>query len=376
MFPFMTAPHCTLKRSRTQAAPLAPLLPGGERSARAARRVRGPGRCVNGRSLPPHPNPLPSGERERAQPLASPVPIPTSSRCVAPRHDAQAAPLAQPLPGGERSARFARRVRGNRPAESHLPPHPNPLPSGERERAQSLASPVQIPTSPRCVAPRHDAQSPPLALPLPGGERSARFARRVRGPGRCVNGRSLPPHPNPLPTQVGPARLAHDKCETRASPVSRERERAQSLASPVPIPTSSRCVAPRHDAQAAPLAPPLPGGERSARAARRVRGNRPAESHLPPHPNPLPSGERERAQSLASPVPIPTSSRCVAPRHDAQSPPLAPPLPGGERSARFARRVRGPGRCVNGRSLPPHPNPLPTQVGPARLAHDKCETRA
>src|SRR5215813_7604981 len=308
MFPFIGAPHPTLKSGRAQSAPLAPPLPGGERSARFARRVRGPGRCVNGRSLPPHPNPLPtqvgparlahdkcetraspvSLERERAQSLASPVPIPTSSRCVAPRHDAQAAPLAPPLPGGERSARAARRVRGNRPAESHLPPHPNPLPSGERERAQSLASPVPIPTSSRCVAPRHDAQSAPLALPLPGGERSARFARRVRGPGRCVNGRSLPPHPNPLPTQVGPARLAHDKCETRASPVSRERERAQSLASPVPIPTSSRCVAPRHDAQAAPLAPPLPGGERSARAARRVRGNRPAESHLPPHPNPLP----------------------------------------------------------------------------------------
>src|SRR5262245_46020584 len=89
---------------------------------------------------------------------------------------AQSAPLAPPLPGGERSARFARRVRGNRPAESHLPPHPNPLPSGERERAQSLASPVPIPTSSRCVAPRHGAQSPPLALPPPGGERSALFA--------------------------------------------------------------------------------------------------------------------------------------------------------------------------------------------------------
>src|SRR5262245_65814630 len=48
-----------------------------------------------------------------------------------------------------------------------------------------------------------------------------------------------------------------------------------------------------------PLAPPLPGGERSTREARRVRGQWPIESHSPPHPNPLSAGERECAEFAA-----------------------------------------------------------------------------
>jgi hypothetical protein len=47
-------------------------------------------------------------------------------------------PLARPLPSGERSDRLACeaiRVRGQVPIERFLPPHPNPLPNGERERA-------------------------------------------------------------------------------------------------------------------------------------------------------------------------------------------------------------------------------------------------
>src|SRR5215475_12868557 len=42
-------------------------------------------------------------------------------------------------PGGERSAREARRVTGSRPIDGHLPPHPVPLPAGERELAESVA---------------------------------------------------------------------------------------------------------------------------------------------------------------------------------------------------------------------------------------------
>src|SRR5262245_45819065 len=53
-----------------------------------------------------------------------------------------------------------------------------------------------------------------------------------------------------------------------------------------------------------PLAPPLPGGERSDREAIRVRGQGPIESHLPPHPTPLPPGERERAQFAAASSPV------------------------------------------------------------------------
>src|SRR5262245_8402507 len=68
---------------------------------------------------PPHPDPLPNGERERAEFAAS--------WCLnrTRRDDLnEAEPLAPPLPGGERSARLARRVRGSRAIESHAPPHP------------------------------------------------------------------------------------------------------------------------------------------------------------------------------------------------------------------------------------------------------------
>src|SRR5262245_55966804 len=65
------------------------------------------------------------------------------------------------------------------------------------------------------------------------------LARRVRGNRAIEN--HLPPHPTPLPTQVGPARLAHEKCETRASPVSREREHAEFAA--LSNPNRTACVA-------------------------------------------------------------------------------------------------------------------------------------
>src|SRR5262245_60437727 len=217
--------------------------------------------------------------------------------CAAPPVRTQANPLAPPLPGGKRSAREARRVRGQGLIESHLPPHPNPLPCGERERAESAAC--------SCRPLLVRTQGAPLAPPLPGGERSAREAGRVRGQGLIES--HLPPHPNPLPCG--------------------ERERAESAA------CSRRPLLVR--TQGAPLAPPLPGGERSAREARRVRGQGPIESHLPPHPNPLPCGDRGRAESAAC------SCRPLLVR--TQGAPLAPPLPGGERSAREARPVRGQG---------------------------------
>src|SRR5262249_34804873 len=46
-------------------------------------------------------------------------------------------------------------------------------------------------------------------------------------------------------------------------------------------------------------------GEVDLRAKRtsRVRGDGPIESHLPPHPTPLPLGEREPAECAASPCP-------------------------------------------------------------------------
>ena len=64
-----------------------------------------------------------------------------------------------------------------------------------------------------------------------------------------------------------------------------------------------------------PLAPPLPGGERSDREAIRVRGQELFESHSPPHPDPLPAGERERAEFLATSVPEPdTVTHQASPR--------------------------------------------------------------
>src|SRR5215475_1009723 len=51
---------------------------------------------------------------------------------------------------------------------------------------------------------------------------------------------------------------------------------------------------------ARPLAPPRPSGERSARSCAPGEGARAhIESHSPPHPNPLPAGERERAEFAA-----------------------------------------------------------------------------
>lgn len=41
-------------------------------------------------------------------------------------------PKFPPLPVGERSARFARRVRGKVESLDAKPPHPSPLPTGER----------------------------------------------------------------------------------------------------------------------------------------------------------------------------------------------------------------------------------------------------
>jgi hypothetical protein len=45
--------------------------------------------------------------------------------------------------------------------------------------------------------------------------------------------------------------------------------------------------------------PPLPAGERSDREAIRVRGFGLLDIPEPPHPNPLPYGERERAELVA-----------------------------------------------------------------------------
>jgi A/G-specific adenine glycosylase len=53
---------------------------------------------------------------------------------------------------------------------------------------------------------------------------------------------------------------------------------------------------PRHALREAPQFSPLPGGERSARAAGWVRGKqsrKKSRAKTPPHPNPLPPGERE-----------------------------------------------------------------------------------
>src|SRR3984893_17215479 len=49
-------------------------------------------------------------------------------------------PLASPLPAGERSAHEVRRVRGIGTLDEAGPPHPNPLPTGERERTELAAA--------------------------------------------------------------------------------------------------------------------------------------------------------------------------------------------------------------------------------------------
>ncbi len=65
-----------------------------------------------------------------------------------------------PLPVGERSTREARRVRGDCPIESPISPHPNPLPSGERERAESGATvAIKSHLHPRHVSQRGDILS-------------------------------------------------------------------------------------------------------------------------------------------------------------------------------------------------------------------------
>src|SRR5262249_10515639 len=90
----------------------------------------------------------------------------------------------------------------------------------------------------------------------------------------------------------------------------------------------------RRNRQAGPLqlAPPLPSGERHrrpsaavleaknadakhrlSREAIRVRGRGPIENPAPPHPNPLPTGERERAEFSA------TSMRCQATQYRASN---------------------------------------------------------
>src|SRR5262245_3538870 len=165
--------HALLLTVRTQANPLAPPLPGGERSAREARRVRGQGLIES--HLPPHPNPLPSGEREHAEFCAC------SCRPLLVR--TQGAPLAPPLPGGERWAGEARRVRGEGPSEVPLPPPPTPPPGGGGERPGSPA----CPRGPLLVRTR----GAPLAPPPPGGERWAREARGGGGQGPIES--PLPP---------------------------------------------------------------------------------------------------------------------------------------------------------------------------------------
>src|SRR5262245_29855142 len=178
-----------------------------------------------------------------------------------------------------------------------LPPHPNPLPAGETERAEFVAC------SMRCSS-GENAGKPACSTSPRWGEVGARSAP---GEGARAYRESLAPSPQPSPLRGEGAR------------------RVCRLLLQAPVVRT----------QGAALAPPRPGGERPAREARRVRGQGLIESHLPPHPNPLPCGERERAESAAC------SCRPLLVR--TQGAPLAPPLPGGERSAREARRVRGQG---------------------------------
>src|SRR6266511_5296535 len=64
-------------------------------------------------------------------------PIELTAHVMQQRPDARAA--ASPLPAGERSAHEVRRVRGLRSIERPEPPHPTPLPYGEREQTESAA---------------------------------------------------------------------------------------------------------------------------------------------------------------------------------------------------------------------------------------------
>src|SRR5205085_2427928 len=87
--------------------------------------------------------------------------------------------LSSPLPCGERSARGARRVRGHRSSEGAAPPHPNPLPTGEREPTacaarNSRGAPVEI-----GVAQVDAGAARPGAHA--GVQREQEFARRAVG---------------------------------------------------------------------------------------------------------------------------------------------------------------------------------------------------
>src|SRR5471032_3520642 len=85
-------------------------------------------------------------------------------------------PPFSPLPLGERSTRETRRVRGEVILGKPDPPHPNPLPRGEREfcgvRRGDLCSPVQTFLQTRVIArvfywPREGRLRCPLEADLP-----------------------------------------------------------------------------------------------------------------------------------------------------------------------------------------------------------------
>src|SRR5262245_61790714 len=94
----------------------------------------------------------------------------------------EAKPLAPPRPVGERSARFARRVRGNRAIERSLPPHPNPLPNGERERAEFAAKLARSPDERSEIrgSDAHFREPPDKSSPHDRSEKTPRARGRTR----------------------------------------------------------------------------------------------------------------------------------------------------------------------------------------------------
>ncbi len=234
--------------------PLTPALsPAGRGGSSAAEAVRGP--------LTPTLSPVGRGGVADGQ-----VSSPGRQFSCSSRLPVVASPCPSPLPAGERSPACGR-VRGlGRGRACSWPPHPGPLPGRERGRCGwagqfSCSSLLLLVTSHRSL--------PLLSVASP---RRGEVARLRAGEG-LVRGRacSWPPHPSPLPggeRGVADGRVSSPGCHfSRSSPLT-----ARYL--------SLSVISPRR-------------GEVARLRAGEGAWARPGCS-WPPHPGPLPGGERGR----------------------------------------------------------------------------------
>src|SRR5207253_609283 len=94
-----------------------------------------------------------------------------------------------------------------------------------------------------------------------------------------------------------------------------------------------------------PQAPPLPTGERSAHEVRRVRGAGSIDRSGPPHPSPLPCGERELTEIAAPSVDtLPQGGAAIASYDSTLVESVLEPRP--RLDDRNMPSARGPGRSA------------------------------